>query len=430
MTAVAGRMSALVIAGETCPRGSSLAPAGCRSPTCVRPVLEAAAPGLWSPCQHAANLGPARPGDCSASLARHRCPACCPTRPAASRRGEAVRPAQLAREALGTSWVKLEVIGDERDPAARRRRAAGRGRDAGRRRLRRAALRHRRPGARPSARRCRLRGGDAAGSPIGSGLGVLDPHAIEAVVNACRVPVVLDAGIGTASDAALAMELGCAAVLAASAVTRADDPVPWPGALRLAVEAGRAARCAGRIPRRAAARSASPLAGKVIVIRAARAADRPLAALARSRPDPDRRECADAGLEPVRRARARPGAGRQTRAGAGARRDRRCWRSSRRASPIQHGARTSTSPPTSRARATAGGAGRATRATRSPGRRPRGLRGPRCRRTPPAGASATLRARCSRRATWRATRSRCSRSVASIRRTPRLPSPPAATASP
>ena len=101
------------------------------------------------------------------------------------------------------------------------------------------------------------------GSPIGSGLGVLDPHAIEAVVAAVDVPVVLDAGIGTASDAALAMELGCAAVLAASAVTRADDPVAMARALRLAVEAGRAARQAGRIPRRAAARSASPLAGRV-----------------------------------------------------------------------------------------------------------------------------------------------------------------------
>nr|WP_272496315.1 hypothetical protein [Nocardioides sp. B-3] len=101
------------------------------------------------------------------------------------------------------------------------------------------------------------------GSPIGSGLGVLDPHAIEAVVAAVDVPVVPDAGIGTASDAALAMELGCAAVLAASAVTRADDPVLMAEALRLAVEAGRAAHLAGRIPRRAAARSASPLVGRV-----------------------------------------------------------------------------------------------------------------------------------------------------------------------
>ena len=64
------------------------------------------------------------------------------------------------------------------------------------------------------------------GSPIGSGLGILNPYAIEAIVAAVDVPVVLDAGVGTASDAALAMELGCSAVLAATAVTRADDPVP------------------------------------------------------------------------------------------------------------------------------------------------------------------------------------------------------------
>ena len=76
------------------------------------------------------------------------------------------------------------------------------------------------------------------GSPIGSGLGLLNPYAIEAVRAAVSVPVVLDAGVGTASDAALAMELGCDAVLAATAITRADDPVAMAGALRLGVEAG------------------------------------------------------------------------------------------------------------------------------------------------------------------------------------------------
>ena len=101
------------------------------------------------------------------------------------------------------------------------------------------------------------------GSPIGSGLGVLNPHAIESVVAAVDVPVVLDAGVGTASDAALALELGCDAVLAATAVTRAADPVLMASALRLAVEAGAAARAAGRIPRRAIARSASPLEGRI-----------------------------------------------------------------------------------------------------------------------------------------------------------------------
>ncbi|WP_312856499.1 hypothetical protein [Nocardioides pelophilus] len=80
---------------------------------------------------------------------------------------------------------------------------------------------------------------------------------------AVDVPVVLDAGVGTASDAALAMELGCDAVLAATAITRADDPVAMAGALRLGVDAGRAARAAGRIPRRAGARASSPMAGRI-----------------------------------------------------------------------------------------------------------------------------------------------------------------------
>ncbi len=73
----------------------------------------------------------------------------------------------------------------------------------------------------------------------------------------------LDAGVGTASDAALAMELGCSAVLAASAVTRAEDPVAMARALRLGVEAGRAAWGAGRIPRRAVARASSPVEGRI-----------------------------------------------------------------------------------------------------------------------------------------------------------------------
>src|SRR5580698_8718828 len=88
------------------------------------------------------------------------------------------------------------------------------------------------------------------GAPIGSGLGIRNPHNIAMIVERAGVPVILDAGIGTASDAALAMELGCAAVLVASAITRAADPERMAVAIRLAVEAGRAAYQAGRIPRR------------------------------------------------------------------------------------------------------------------------------------------------------------------------------------
>jgi thiazole synthase len=100
------------------------------------------------------------------------------------------------------------------------------------------------------------------GAPIGSGLGVRNPHNIAMIVEQAGVPVVLDAGIGTASDAAFAMELGCDAVLIASAITRAADPERMAIAMRLAVAAGYAARTAGRIPRRWHAQASSPVAGR------------------------------------------------------------------------------------------------------------------------------------------------------------------------
>ena len=96
------------------------------------------------------------------------------------------------------------------------------------------------------------------GSPIGTGLGIANPHNIEMIVEAAGVPVVLDAGIGTASDAALAMELGCAAVLLATAVTRAADPPMMAAAMAAAVTAGHLARQAGRIPKRFWAQASSP----------------------------------------------------------------------------------------------------------------------------------------------------------------------------
>jgi len=100
------------------------------------------------------------------------------------------------------------------------------------------------------------------GSPIGTGLGIQNAHNIELIVAEATVPVVLDAGIGTASDAALAMELGCGAVLLASAVTRAQDPALMAEAMAAAVMAGRLARLAGRIPRRRHAEASSPVGGR------------------------------------------------------------------------------------------------------------------------------------------------------------------------
>lgn len=176
---------------------------------------------------------------------------------------EAVLTAELAREALGTDWVKLEVIGDETSllPDAVELLTAAE------QLVRRGFTVLPYTTDDPVLARRLEDAGCAAvmplGSPIGSGLGILNPHAIEAVVAAVSVPVVLDAGVGTASDAALAMEIGCSAVLAATSVTRADDPVTMARALRLAVEAGYAARLAGRIPRRAAARASSPMTGRI-----------------------------------------------------------------------------------------------------------------------------------------------------------------------
>jgi thiazole synthase len=171
---------------------------------------------------------------------------------------EAVRTAQLAREALGTDWVKLEVIADEvtllPDPlelldAAEQLVALGF-----------TVLPYTNDDP-VLARRLEQAGCAAVmplGSPIGSGLGIRNAHNIELMVAAASVPVILDAGIGTASDAALAMELGCAAVLLATAVTRAHDPELMAAAMRSAVVAGRLAFRAGRIPRRRYALASSP----------------------------------------------------------------------------------------------------------------------------------------------------------------------------
>ena len=176
---------------------------------------------------------------------------------------EAVLTAQLAREALGTTWVKLEVIGDEvslMPDVVELLAAAETLVDQGF-----TVLPYTTDD--PVVARRLVDLGCAAvmplGSPIGSGRGISNPRAIEALRAAVAVPVVLDAGIGTASDAALAMELGCDAVLAASAITRAERPVAMATAMRLAVDAGRLARSSGRIPQLTTARASTPAAGRV-----------------------------------------------------------------------------------------------------------------------------------------------------------------------
>jgi thiazole synthase len=100
-------------------------------------------------------------------------------------------------------------------------------------------------------------------APIGSGLGIRNPHNIRLVLEAVRVPVIVDAGVGTASDAAIAMEMGCHGVLMNTAIAGARDPVSMAGAMRLAVEAGRLAFMSGRIPRKAYATASSPIDGVI-----------------------------------------------------------------------------------------------------------------------------------------------------------------------
>ena len=174
---------------------------------------------------------------------------------------DAVLTARLAREAFATDWVKLEVVGDERTllpDAPALLDAAEELVDDGFVVL---------PYTNDDpilARRLEDVGCAAVmplGSPIGSGMGLLNPYNLRLIRERASVPVILDAGVGTASDAALAMELGYDAVLCASAISRAEDPVAMARAIRLGTEAGRLAHRAGRIPRRLYAQASTPEEG-------------------------------------------------------------------------------------------------------------------------------------------------------------------------
>jgi thiazole synthase len=176
---------------------------------------------------------------------------------------DAILTAELAREALETDWVKLELIGD-RDllyPDVEQ--------------LVHAADELVRKGFTvlpycnedPVSCQKLADVGCAAvmplGSLIGSGMGIANPAAIELICRRSPVPVVLDAGIGTASDAAFAMELGCDAVMINTAIAKAHDPVRMAAAMRHAIDAGRLARLAGRIPERNFAEPSSPQLGLI-----------------------------------------------------------------------------------------------------------------------------------------------------------------------
>jgi thiazole synthase len=176
---------------------------------------------------------------------------------------DAILTAQLAREALDTNWIKVEVIGDRETlyPDSSELLEATRVLvDDGFVVL---------PYCSDDPVLCqRLADAGAAavmpmGSLIGSGMGVANPANLELICRRSPVPVIVDAGIGTASDAVIAMELGASGVLLNTAVARADDPVAMARAMRLAVESGRYARQAGRIPRRGRAEPSSPQFGLV-----------------------------------------------------------------------------------------------------------------------------------------------------------------------
>jgi thiazole synthase len=174
---------------------------------------------------------------------------------------DAVLTARLAREAFGTDWIKLEVIGDDRTlfPEATELLEAAQ------------TLVEESFVVLPYAnddpilsRRLEDLGCAAVmplGAPIGSGMGIRNPYNMSIIVEQAGVPVICDAGVGTASDASIAMELGCDGVLMASAIARAEDPVKMARAMRAAVSAGRLAYEAGRIPRRMYAEASTSMEG-------------------------------------------------------------------------------------------------------------------------------------------------------------------------
>jgi thiazole synthase len=174
---------------------------------------------------------------------------------------DAVRTAQLAREAFETDWIKLEVIGDDRTLFPEATELL----EAARTLVEEGFVVLPYANDDPILNRRLEDAGCAAvmplGAPIGSGMGIRNPYNLSIIIENASVPVICDAGVGTASDASIAMELGCDGVLMASAIARAQDPVRMAGAMRKAVEAGRLAFEAGRIPRRTYAEASTPMEG-------------------------------------------------------------------------------------------------------------------------------------------------------------------------
>ncbi len=176
---------------------------------------------------------------------------------------DAIRYSRLAREMLGTDLLKLEVLGDERtllpDPVETLKAAEVLVKDG----FTVLAYTSDDPILAKRLESVGVTSVMPAGSPIGSGQGVLNPFNIRIILEMVKVPVILDAGVGTASDAAIAMELGVDGILLNTGIALAREPVRMARAMRLAVEAGRDAFLAGRIPRKLYASASSPLDGMV-----------------------------------------------------------------------------------------------------------------------------------------------------------------------
>lgn len=251
---------ALVIAGRTLGSRLFLGTSGYPNRQAMLDALAAAAPGLVTVSIRRISLDPYGESLIDQLGGNY---ALLPNTAGCATARDAVLTAQLAREAIGTDWVKLEIIGDREtlhpDGEELIQATETLVRDGF------TVL----PYCNDDPITCRklADAGAAAvmplGAPIGTGLGVCNPYAIELLCQRSAVPVILDAGIGTASDAALAMELGCAGVLLNTAVAKAEDPVLMAAAMRDAVRAGRAARLAGRMPKRFLAEASSPQLGLI-----------------------------------------------------------------------------------------------------------------------------------------------------------------------
>jgi len=254
----AGATDSLVIAGREFGTRLIIGTGGFRNLEVMEEAIEASGAEVATVALR--RVDPASSGSIVDLLERQRC-FLLPNTAGCFTARDAVTTARLAREAFGTDWVKLEVIGDDRtllpDPIELLEAAETLVADGF------TVLPYTNDDP-ILARRLEDAGCAAVmplGSPIGSGMGLNNTYNIRLIVQAARVPVILDAGIGSASDAALAMELGCDAVLLASAISRAASPARMARAMRLAVEAGREAHGAGRIPRRLYAEASTPTEG-------------------------------------------------------------------------------------------------------------------------------------------------------------------------